>query len=463
MAGNVSSLGIGSGVLTADIIDQLREADEERIIKPLDGKIEFNKQKETAFTLLDTLMTGFKGSASALDDDGLYQNRAVAVNNEAVKVTAEAGSDVQSFTIDNVLLAQADIQDSAVFASKTTAISPSAPGNGVLTLDIGSNSYAIDYTAATTLEGLAQAINDAAGESVTASVLQVGADSYELVVQSDNTGADQAITFTDSLNDGSNDADSLLTQLGMSSVQTARDASFNYNGIAITRSTNDVSDLLNGVTITLQEEGESSNIAISQNKEDIRTEMSLFVENYNNLVTNLHDMTLSDRDAGTAGVFNGDNFIKSISRDLNNIITSMDVEGQSLVDYGIDIDKYGFMTFDSSVFDAKLDEDPAALESFFSGSTDPLAFEEEAGIFTTLKEKINTYTKFNGLFDNYENSMKSQMESLTEQRTKQIETLDNRYEIMAKRFVAYDAIISKINTQFSSLEQMIAAELNQDS
>jgi len=462
MAGNISSLGIGSGVLTADIIDQLREADEERIIKPLDGKIEFNKQKETAFTLLDTLMTSFKGSVSALDDDGLYQNRAVAVNNEAVKVTAEAGSDVQSFTIDNVLLAQADIQDSAVFSSKTAAISPSAPGNGVLTLDIGSNSYAIDYTDATTLEGLAQAINDAAGESVTASVLQVGADSYELIVQSDNTGADQAITFTDSLNDGSNDADSLLTRLGMNSVQTARDASFDYNGIAITRSTNDVSDLLNGVTITLQEEGESSNIAISQNKEDIKTEMSLFVENYNNLITNLHDMTLSDRDAGTAGVFNGDNFIKSISRDLNNIITSMDVEGQSLVDYGIDIDKNGFMTLDNSVFEAKLDEDPAALEIFFSGSTDPLTFEEEAGIFTTLEEKINTYTKFNGLFDNYGNSMEGQLESLTEQRAKQVETLDNRYEIMTKRFVAYDAIISKINAQFSSLQQMIAAELNQD-
>jgi flagellar hook-associated protein 2 len=34
---------------------------------------------------------------------------------------------------------------------------------------------------------------------------------------------------------------------------------------------------------------------------------------------------------------------------------------------------------------------------------------------------------------------------------------------MTKRFTAYDAIISKINTQFSSLEMMINAELNADS
>ena len=56
MAGTINSLGIGSGVLTSDLIDQLRSADEDRLLKPLKSKIELGVQKEDASTLLDSLM-----------------------------------------------------------------------------------------------------------------------------------------------------------------------------------------------------------------------------------------------------------------------------------------------------------------------------------------------------------------------------------------------------------------------
>ena len=36
-----------------------------------------------------------------------------------------------------------------------------------------------------------------------------------------------------------------------------------------------------------------------------------------------------------------------------------------------------------------------------------------------------------------------------------VERLDARYEIMSKRFIAYDAMISKLNTQFTTLQQQI--------
>ena len=42
MAATISSLGIGSGVLTADVIEQLRKVDEDRTIKPLETKLTLN-------------------------------------------------------------------------------------------------------------------------------------------------------------------------------------------------------------------------------------------------------------------------------------------------------------------------------------------------------------------------------------------------------------------------------------
>lgn len=467
MAGTISSLGIGSGVLTSDVIEQLREADEARVITPLDNKITVSQQKEEAFKLLDSLMTAFKGSVSALNNDSLYLNRSVSGGTDAVTVTAEAGVDVQSFTIENIARAQGEIYQSERFSATDEAVAPgdaSSPATGTLTLTIDGKNYEIDYSKTTTLESLVETINEEAGSVVTASILQVGESDYELILKSDAVGADQAITFGDSLNDGTNDAFSMLTALGLENannhIQTARDASFDYNGIQITRGTNEIDDLLTGVTISLeqdQEAGDVANIAIVQNEESIRNEMSMFVENYNNLITNLHDMTTSDLETGTAGVFNGESFIKSISRQLNSIITSINADGRSLIDYGIDLDKNSYMSFDTAVFNAKMEEDPSALELLFSGGT--VNGNEQDGIFTLLNEQMNTYTGYNGLLDNFETKLGTDQDRLVSERTRLLETLTARYAIMEKRFTAYDAIISKINAQFSALQQMIDAEL----
>lgn len=40
--------------------------------------------------------------------------------------------------------------------------------------------------------------------------------------------------------------------------------------------------------------------------------------------------------------------------------------------------------------------------------------------------------------------------------------LDARYETMTKKFAAYDSMINKLNSQFSSLKMLIDAEANAD-
>ncbi len=51
MAGALSTLGLGSqGVLTNDIIDQLKEADTSSIIKPIENKIELSTTKQSTLS-----------------------------------------------------------------------------------------------------------------------------------------------------------------------------------------------------------------------------------------------------------------------------------------------------------------------------------------------------------------------------------------------------------------------------
>lgn len=456
MAG-ISSLGVGSGVLTSDVIDKLRAGDEAQVIKPLDTKIETASLKLKSFDFLNTLMETFQKSASKLSSDTVFLGRSVSGSNDAVTVSASAGADIQSFSLSNVKMAKGDVWHSPIATtSKTTALVPS-PANPVgtnqLSIGIGTDTFLIDYSDTTTLEELATAINNTAGTRVTASILQTGASSYELVVKSDGVGANQGITFGDS--------GTLLTTLGMDTIaakmQSSGDASFDYNGISITRPTNDITDLINGVTVSLkQDQVTSSNISISQNKTEISTEMSLMVQSYNTLVTNIADMTVYDKEAGKVGVFNGDNYIKSITRELNRIMTSVDSSGTSLVDYGIDIDRNGVMSFDSATFDTKMTEDPTSLQNFFSGSYANSV--DTPGIFDTLYDKMKSYTDNNKSLDTYQDSLNKTLDKLNKDRAAMTLRLDTRYEIMTKQFSAYDAIISKINSQFSSLKQMIDAQ-----
>ena len=465
MAGTVNSLGLGSGVLTADMIDKLRANTESQVIKPLDNKIASSQLKLKSFDLLNTLMSAFQTSASKLSSDTLFLGRSVTGNSDAVNVSAEAGSDVQSFSLSNIITAKGDVNHSiGSFGSKTTALTipaiapattPTPLTAGTLSLAIGTDTFAIDYTPATTLQDLATAINDKAGTKVTASILQTGTSSYELVLKSDSVGANQKITLTDT-----NVGTGLTTALGMTNLQLANDATFNYNGIAITRSTNDITDLINGVTVSLKQDqavGVKADIAVSQNKTEISTEMSIFVQSYNTLVSNIGDMTAYDKAAGKVGVFNGNNFIKSITQELNRTITGVNSSGKSLVDYGISLDRYGVMSLDSAAFDTKMAQDPTALQSFLSGGV-VVNGTTTTGVFDTLYDQMKNYTGYQKSLTTFQADLNKTLDKLTKDRETMTKRLDDRYAIMTKQFAAYDSVISKINNQFSSLKQMIDAQ-----
>ena len=451
MAGTINSLGIGSGVLTSELIEKLRANDETVIIKPMEDKITLANQKEDAFTLLSSLMTTFKASATALSGSSLYLGRSINGSTDAVTATVEDGSDIQSFNITEVDKAEKNVWNSTALGEKSTPITDL--GSGTLTITINGEDFTIDYTADSSLNDIRDSINEKASDEMTASVLQVGAESYELVISADTEN--QAITFSDS-NSG---ADGLSTILALNNIQPAKGATFKYNGIEITRDTNEISDLINGVTLTLnqnQEATDSANINISQNNTAISSEMSIFVQNYNNLINNIQDMTSSDRESGAIGIFNGDSLIKSITSEINSIVTQVDSKGNSLMDYGIEIDRYGEMSLDSSAFSAKFAEDSSAMELLFSGSDDV------DGIFTKLNDKMTEYTGYNKLMSTFSDQLETSKDALVSQHEKLTASLDSRYEIMTKRFIAYDAIISRINSQFSSLQMMIDAEANKD-
>lgn len=464
MAGSISSLGIGSNVLTSSVIDQLKAADTASMITPIANKITLQQQKGQALNLLSSLLSTFQTSVSALGNDTLYQARSVSGNTSNVSVTASSGVSVQSFSISNTQMALNDVKESGAFSSTSSTV---ASGNGTLTLTSGGISYGIAYTNSMTLDELKDAINTQAGDKVKASTLQVGTNDYRLILRSVDTGASQAITLSDS-SGGSLDSklysayDATTNPTGVQSIQSAQDASFKYNGITLTRSSNTITDITPGVTINLLADSTSTaNISITQDISAISSEMSSLVQSYNTLTSQLNDMTTTDAAAGKVGIFNGDSSINSIGREITRLMTSLDSNGKSLAQFGIDISETGTMSFNSSTFTTKYKEDVTVSNTFFSHVADDTNKQE--GIFTRLKTLMTSYTGSKGTLKNLTSGSDTALKSLNANKTRAQALLDARYEAMTARFTQYDSIISKLNNQFSSLQQQISMAVNGNS
>lgn len=419
-----SQLGVGSGnILSWDTIDKLKEADTKALVKPLETKIQDNLTKQKDLTAITTLLSTFKANVSNLTSDNTYLRRdANATGSGSVSVTANAGVAEQNMSLSVQQLATHDSYQSKTFDLRNGTVFDNDVSFGI---SIGGKDYVINADSSTTLEGLAEKINEATEGKVQAKILNVGgaagAESYRLVIQSAETGEANKMSFYSITGKGTDgnashtSTDSTLEALGFyfekaavpgvggaqpdkdshgnqiqrltlkkpddikdkgdnvgSQLDVAKDAKFKYNGIDITRSSNTVDDLILGVSLTLNKvdkEGESTNVNITQSTEGILEDIKAMVESYNSLINNINEATKYDSETGLAGTFQGVREITSITTELNKIINGVSKDGKSLTDFGITLTKDGLLTLDSSILNDMINTKFDEFKSFFSSET----------------------------------------------------------------------------------------------
>ncbi|KAA6225375.1 flagellar filament capping protein FliD [Campylobacter sp. LR185c] len=417
---SLSSLGFASGVLTQDVIDQLKAADETSRLTPYTTQIESNTTKQTDVTELITMLSSLKTSVSTLGDGTIFTKRSVTANktdDPAATLTADSGVALQSLNVSVTQLAQKDVYQSAGFSNNTGYVNSSLTSPTAFTLFVDGQSYTINVTSSMTYQDLADEINSATDGAIVAKIVNTGEKDapYRLTLTSGDSGSDNAITFfagtknsTTSTYETSTEAEEILKNLGWEMdtstssvdvtdssfagygitndadlhVQTAQDAYFTIDGIKYTRSSNTIDDLTTGLTLTLNTIGDI-NFEVTQDLSAATEAMESLVEAYNNLIANLSAATDYDIDTGTSGSLVGVNAVTSIKSTINKILfgyqtvtgTVENDDGTystsqvlvSLLDYGLSVSDDGVLSFDSSTFESKMKEDPDFAEEFFAG------------------------------------------------------------------------------------------------
>ncbi len=441
MAGTLSTLGIGSkGALSYDIIDQLKEADTKAIIKPIEQKIELNELKSQKLEELKKLVTSLNTEVVNMSDPALYRAKETTINGSSVSVETDAKAAAGSYRFEVNNLATSDIKQS----QSGYAYDGALMGAGTMTLEIDGKSFDIEVKSTDSIKDVVEKINDSTDGKIQASLINVGGtDPYHIVLKSAETGAKNNITVSGDYN---------FDQVG----DGAKDASFTFDGIAVTRSSNTIDDLVEGMKITLEKEG-SSTVTVKQDNSKLIEGMEKFIEQYNKLVQGFTESTKFNKEEKTAGLFQGDSSIRSAASMIKDaIVLAASQSGRTIGSFGLELQRDGTINFNRSDFETKLKENPQEVEDFFRGT------DGRNGVFNRLESAIfDIKTSSSGPLKSLAKNLDEQGNRLEEQQKAAQKRLDDRYSIMARKFAAYDSVIAKLNSQGDTLTAMIDAELAQ--
>ena len=258
----------------------------------------------------------------------------------------------------------------------------------------------------------------------------------------------------------------LLDKMDITNIQKAQDAKLTYNGIPIERDTNNIDDIVSGLSLELTsitETGKDVIVRIARDDEGIAEEMQAFVESYNEIYNKLQELTKYDAETEISGVFNGNSEIRSITRQLNAIINSTDANGTSLVKYGVYMNKDGTLTFEQDTFNTAFQEDPDAAVEFFrsSATTSKGQTIETDGVFTRLRDTMDSLiTGSNSTLKILETTLINEQKTLNEDKTSTQESIDTKYEIMAEKWSAYDQMIAQMQQSANTITQLINQAMN---
>ena len=340
-----NSTGFYSGLNIQQIIDTIVQADSVPLTD-LQNKVAAYNNQISAYGSLVSSLSSLNTLAQSMALPDIYGMAATSSNTAVLTATASSTASAGTYSMTVSQLAQAQSIYSASFASETATAVASAGDQGIqiqagsgtpvaITFNgtnfvVGSNTYS------NSLDGVRDAIN-AANAGVTASVINNGSG-YQLVLTSGSTGAANRVKVL--VNTGSGYADatgttgvnqlafdptynangsvaSYGTYTNMQQSMAGLDANLTLNGLGVTRSTNDITDLVTGVTINLLQTSTTPvTMTVAKDNAGFTTQMNSFISTYNSVMDAVNKALGSQSSPGT---LYGDSLTKGLRETLYNM------------------------------------------------------------------------------------------------------------------------------------------------
>ena len=458
---------VGGGLDVLGIVDNLIFVEREPI-RRLEKQSQSFQSRVSAFQDFNSKLLALKTSIdSALFKDetvplnlptsfanrlqkSVFTLRTASSSDETIlTAAADKGATAGNYSVTVSALASFDAHASNNFASDTTTTSK----EGTLIIQKGTETavtITVDSTN-NTLQGIKSAINNE-NAGFTASIINDGsATPYKLVLTSDDSGTANALTITNNLTSGSGQ------DLTLAETVTAADASLTVNGVSITKSSNTVSDAIEGVTLNLETVSATTvTVSVDRDLDSVVEGIKDVVEKFNAVNSFIGAQFSFDASKETSGVLSGDSTLRSAQFELQSLITksisnslgSLEIIGQ----VGISFNSDGSLSLDET-------ELRDALESNFQDVPALLLGEDATGsIFFELQAALKNLTDpLDGAVFRAQNGVQKNIDQLAEQIADMDERLEVRRELLTLEFARADAALKQLSTLQASLSNQLAA------
>ena len=445
----MGTLGAGSGVDTKSLAENLANAEFQPRKDLVNTKITKTEASISGMGYIQAALSDLKNAFAKLDDATDFASiKASSTQPSAVGVTTTSAAQAGSFSLEVSQLARAQRTASNGFAARNTSLNNGAAFS--LNLSVNGGTASPITVSTDTPAGVVSAINGA-NLGIKAQLLQTGdAQAPYTIVVTGESGAAQNFSLT---------ADNDQLQF-TNNLQTAADAQLKVNGLSITRSSNQISDLVDGVTIDLY------TTTSTAARVDLNRETTTIKDNFKGLVTAYNDLEATLKELGdpksaikdVGGSLNGDSILQTVRAQVRRFITdNSSTKGstiQAARNAGLSFDRNGQLTLDEAKLDSALQNNFDETVKTFTASTNNKSVYSTApaGVAGDAVVKLDQMLRSTGLLASRTSSANKQVTTYKVELTKLDEQMSRLLERYTKQFSIMDSIVGQTNSLKSSLK-----------
>ncbi len=458
----VNALGSGAGFDTKKIVTTLVAAEKASSQASIDRKSEDVEAKISGTAQLKSALKALKTAFEVVDDKRDFNFSSLSnTRPEDIYADFNASASVPgTYKLSVGRLAQNDSIRSNAVSSQTADQNGTSGASVVIKIGTGTATTLTLGAGATSLDNLVTGINNL-DIGVAARVVEVSTGSYRVIVEGPQ-GSDNALTITDSVFGITTDT-TAATYSSSSKTQTAQNASITVNGLTVTRSSNEVDDLVPGLKLDLMAVTSSDVVlSVSRDTSTAKSAITNLVAAFNAFEATMKELTGAESSTGEAGLLKSDSAVRAIRDKVKAFLTSdSSTPGRniaSMSDMGIAIQRDGTFKINSATFGVAMTSYYDEITKLFSGDTNDQSSYSSAsrGIAGDIVTKIDDYLSWDGVITLREASYKTAKTSIVTSQ----EALDAKMVKVDNRYTKQFSNMSKIMDEMKSMQNYLEQQLS---
>ena len=429
---SITAPGIGSGLDVQSIVSQLM-AIERQPLQRLELKQSQVEAQISAYGQVSSSFATFQSAMENLDSlSDLKVFQTSSSDSDVIDATASSSADIGNFGVEVIRLAE-NHKLSSIEILDTDTFGGTAGDS--LSIQVGAdvaNTITVDLTTAQTLQEVRDAINDdLANPGVSATIINGVNGNQKLIFTAKDSGSDNALTVStagtvtpanfgfQTVNDIAGDT-SLL------------DAEIVVDGYNLTRSSNNISDVISGVTLNLvsANPGTTNTITIGRDNEAVTESVQSFADAFNDLRSDIKSLR--------SGHLEADSLLLSMERRIFNVLNTPATGGvySNLSEIGLRMQKDGTMTLDSNDLNT-------ALQTNFDGVAQLFAADGQ-GFANRMSSRVDTFLGVGGLIETRTDGLDSRVDDIEDRKSSFERSLQLTEARFRAQFSALDALVSRL-------------------